>query len=218
MKIFNDFQVVRDEEITFFMPKGFGDAVDNDIRLQRQELVDGCLSKLQGYHIGHTLYSVLTGMGLVEANKVNELTRPTTRGMLFLKQELGIDVINNITKTGNIRVKVDLDKYLRKYLESFLFGVTGKSLEQLGMAKVISEYCDKGRSHASSCCEHGIALPHVSLIFMLSKVVYDNELYNGSDLTDWIIKKHDELKDSLPPINLSDQDILYDPKECQEEY
>ena len=43
------FEVVRDCEILHFMPSGFGDVIDNDVNLQRKELIKACDAKKQKY-------------------------------------------------------------------------------------------------------------------------------------------------------------------------
>jgi predicted transcriptional regulator len=82
-----DFQVVRDCEILFFMPKGFGEVIDNDVDLQRKQLVKSCDAKSRNMSIGHSSFRTLVDMGLVEDHKPNKETRLTLRGKLFLEQE-----------------------------------------------------------------------------------------------------------------------------------
>lgn len=83
-----EFEVVRDCEIIHFMPKSFGEDIDNDVNLQRAELAEGCDNISEGYWVGAALYSVLCNMGLVVPTKNTKIQGVLTqRGNMFLNQE-----------------------------------------------------------------------------------------------------------------------------------
>lgn len=79
------FQAVRDEEIAYFMPKGFGDIIDNSVVEQRKELLKGIRNKHNGYWVGHSMFTTLVSLGLVEDKPIARLT---VRGKIFLQQGL----------------------------------------------------------------------------------------------------------------------------------
>ncbi len=84
---FNTFEVVRDCEILHFMKAGFGDEIDNDVDLQRKELVTNCDAKKKSYWVGRSIFRIMVNMGLVEDNMPYAKTKLTRRGELFLQQE-----------------------------------------------------------------------------------------------------------------------------------
>jgi len=87
-KLESKFEVVRDCEILHFMPSGFGSQIDNDVNLQRKELVKACDAKSRNMWTGHSMFRTLVNMGLVEDHKPSNETKLTLRGLMFLKQEL----------------------------------------------------------------------------------------------------------------------------------
>lgn len=78
-----NFQAVRDEEIRYFMPSGFGTQIDSNVKLQRKQLLKSINDKNNGYWTGHTAFRTLVALGLVEDTPDSKLT---VRGKIFLQQ------------------------------------------------------------------------------------------------------------------------------------
>lgn len=205
MSKFDKFQVVSDEEISFFLPLSFGDAVNNDIKKQREVLVKGCDSKLQGYHVGQTVFKTLVGMGLVHDFMPNEKTLLTSRGLLFLKQEIGDDYVEDILAAKVIESQINIKKYLNKHLEKFIHDVTGKKVENI--KSLIEQYSSEGNRVIRPSRKNNIYAPHALLLTMLKFACYEDD---ETDLLSWILAKHSEFKEILPEINIYDPDTAPD--------
>ncbi len=80
-----DFQAIRDSEIAYFMPKGFGSGIDNCVINQRKQLLKSIRDKHNGFWVGHNAFRTLVELGLVEDKKPSRLT---IRGKIFLQQGL----------------------------------------------------------------------------------------------------------------------------------
>lgn len=201
-------KVITDDEIKSNMPLGFGSEIDNNVDNQRKQIVKGCLAKLHGYHVGHNLFRTLVSLGLVEDNKKNCETKPTEKGILFLRQEYDISHITEMERLKLIQDRVNTYKYMDKYLNEFFKDVLGKGLNELGMGGIISAHGDKGRGYISHCRKNGVAYPHLMLLLMLSYSPYCQVNFNEVRILDWIVAEYDKLKDKMPPIDLLDEEIL----------
>lgn len=220
MTHFTTSQVVSDEEIKYFMPNTFGDVVDNNVSEQREQIIKSCQSKLDGYHVGHTIFHVMVSMGLVPEGVKNSETRPTERGMLFLRQEIGHEIVDQTVRFRLIHDSIDHVKYLNKHLEQFLIDVTGKGVKDNGLGSVSKEDVNNGLGYSMFCQKRGVPFPHLMLILMLSRTSYCNADLEKVRVMDWIVEQYKALSDKLPEININDPEVLKssEPEDDEDEY
>lgn len=105
-----------------------------------------------------------------------------------------------------INRKVNHYKWLDKHLNTFWLSVFGKSLRDTFSAGIVSAHGDKGYQYQSDWANAGIPFPHAMAMYMLTYTnVMDMEKHQSRE---WVIQNYPKYRDKLPPIEISDPDII----------
>ena len=80
------YQVITDDEIKeLFEGTNFGNQINNNVNLQRLQLLKSVTNKNDGYWVGSTVFDIMVSAGLVKDGMKYNKTELTDRGIKFLQ-------------------------------------------------------------------------------------------------------------------------------------